>query len=39
MVRVRSTAWVRLTQPFSMPIGYAVKAKPIAATEANGREG
>ena len=39
MVSVRSTACVRLTQPFSTPIGYAVNAKPTDATLANGRDG
>src|SRR5690606_29554354 len=39
VVSVRSTAWVRLTQPFSIPIGYAVSEKPTEAMLANGREG
>src|SRR3546814_16515613 len=39
VVSVRSTAWRRLTHPFSTPIGYAVSAKPIAAMDANGRDG
>src|SRR3546814_12520589 len=39
VVSVRSTAWRRLTQPFSTPIGYAVSAKPIAAMDENGRDG
>ena len=39
VVSVRSTAWRRLTQPFSTPIGYAVSANPIEAIDANGRDG
>jgi len=31
VVSVRSAAWVRVIQPCSTPIGYAVRAKPTAA--------
>lgn len=31
VVSVRSAAWLRVIQPCSTPIGYAVSAKPTAA--------